>query len=103
MSGAQVALSLRPWSGRLGRRVVGLFIGVAASSPFSVPMSRAMRTLVALGVVNTGAGFWLFYTLIAEAAARRASVITYVMPAVAVFSLTCVREYGGRACDRSNR
>jgi len=34
--------------------------------------------------VNTGVAFWLIYTLIAAAGAARASVITYVMPAVAV-------------------
>ena len=43
-----------------------------------------MLGLAALGVVNTGIGFWLFYALIREAGAARASVITYVMPGVAV-------------------
>jgi drug/metabolite transporter (DMT)-like permease len=38
---------------------------------------------VALGAINTGIGFWLFYALTDRAGAGRASLITYVTPAVA--------------------
>jgi drug/metabolite transporter (DMT)-like permease len=55
-----------------------------ASVPSDMPSTDAVLGLAVLGVVNTGIGFWLFYALIREAGAARASVITYVMPAVAV-------------------
>jgi len=35
--------------------------------------------------IHTGAAYWLFYLLIDEAGAATASVITYVMPVVALF------------------
>jgi drug/metabolite transporter (DMT)-like permease len=38
-----------------------------------------------LGIVNTGVAYWLFYLLIDHAGAATASVITYVMPVVALF------------------
>ena len=38
----------------------------------------------ALGIINTGLAYWLFYLLIDEAGAATASVITYVMPVVAL-------------------
>jgi EamA-like transporter family len=41
--------------------------------------------VVTLGIVNTGIAYWLFYLLIDEAGAAVASVITYVMPVVALF------------------
>jgi drug/metabolite transporter (DMT)-like permease len=41
--------------------------------------------VVTLGIVNTGIAYWLFYLLIDEAGAAMASVITYVMPVVALF------------------
>jgi drug/metabolite transporter (DMT)-like permease len=40
--------------------------------------------LAALGIVNTGLAYWLFYLLIDEAGAATALVIPYVMPVVAV-------------------
>ena len=48
------------------------------------PTSRLLA-LAALGIVNTGVAYWLFYLLIDEAGAATASVITYMMPAVALF------------------
>jgi drug/metabolite transporter (DMT)-like permease len=41
--------------------------------------------LATLGIVSTGVAYWLFYLLIDEAGAATASVITYVMPVVALF------------------
>jgi drug/metabolite transporter (DMT)-like permease len=38
---------------------------------------------LALGLANTGIGFWLFYALIDRAGAGKASLITYVIPGVA--------------------
>jgi drug/metabolite transporter (DMT)-like permease len=44
----------------------------------------SVLALVALGIINTGLAYWLFYLLIDEAGAATASVITYVMPVVAL-------------------
>src|SRR5947209_19577039 len=62
------------------------FLGPAAASlPRQVPPVSGIVALVTLGIVNTGVAYWLFYLLIDEAGAATASVITYVMPAVALF------------------
>jgi drug/metabolite transporter (DMT)-like permease len=52
--------------------------------PPHVPPVSSMLALAALGIVNTGVAYWLFYLLIDEAGAATASVITYVMPVVAL-------------------
>ncbi|MGE5287917.1 MAG: DMT family transporter [Micromonosporaceae bacterium] len=56
----------------------------ALAWPRAVPSANVIASLVALGVVCTGAAFVLFFALIAEAGPARATVITYVNPAVAV-------------------
>src|ERR1700722_8412045 len=52
--------------------------------PSTVPSGRAIASIVALGVVCTALAFVLFFALISEAGPVRATVITYVNPAVAV-------------------
>jgi drug/metabolite transporter (DMT)-like permease len=52
--------------------------------PSSVPSGRAIASVVSLGIVCTALAFVLFFALIAEAGPVRATVITYVNPAVAV-------------------
>jgi drug/metabolite transporter (DMT)-like permease len=49
-----------------------------------VPGARPLLALLALGVVCTALAFVLFFHLIAEVGPLRATVITYVNPAVAV-------------------
>ena len=44
----------------------------------------SVLALAVLGIVTTGLAYWLFYLLIDEAGAATASVITYVMPVVAL-------------------
>jgi drug/metabolite transporter (DMT)-like permease len=62
------------------------FLGPAAVGlPRQVPPASSIVALVTLGIVNTGIAYWLFYLLIDEAGAATASVITYVMPVVALF------------------
>jgi drug/metabolite transporter (DMT)-like permease len=62
------------------------FLAPAATDlPRQVPPVSSVLALAALGLVNTGFGYWLFYLLIDEAGAATASVITYVMPVVALF------------------
>lgn len=56
----------------------------AADLPRRMPPAASLLALAALGIINTGVAYWLFYLLIDEAGAAAASVITYVMPAVAL-------------------
>jgi drug/metabolite transporter (DMT)-like permease len=58
---------------------------LAIDVPRQVPPAGSILALVTLGIVNTGVGYWLFYLLIDEAGAAVASVITYLMPVVALF------------------
>ena len=62
-----------------------IFLAPAALSlPNHAPPVSSILALAALGMVNTGLAYWLFYQLIDEAGAATASVITYVMPVVAL-------------------
>ena len=56
----------------------------AATWPDTVPSARVLAALAALAVVCTAVAFLLFFRLIAEVGPARATVITYVNPAVAV-------------------
>lgn len=56
----------------------------AVTWPASVPSAKVLLSLAGLAVVCTAIAFVLFFALIAEAGPARASVITYVNPAVAV-------------------
>jgi drug/metabolite transporter (DMT)-like permease len=56
----------------------------AVTWPSAVPAGKVLASLAGLAVVCTAAAFVLFFALIAEAGPARASVITYVNPAVAV-------------------
>jgi drug/metabolite transporter (DMT)-like permease len=53
--------------------------------PARMPGQAAVASLIALGLVCTALAYILYYSLIAEAGATRASIITYVNPAVAVW------------------
>ncbi|GAA2058571.1 DMT family transporter [Catenulispora yoronensis] len=62
-----------------------LYTPVAAFTlPAHLPKANAIAAAVALGLVCTAAAFLLFFALIAEAGPARASMITFVNPAVAV-------------------
>jgi drug/metabolite transporter (DMT)-like permease len=56
----------------------------AATWPHAMPSARVLAALAALAVVCTAAAFLLFFRLIAEVGPARATVITYVNPAVAL-------------------
>lgn len=56
----------------------------ALTLPHAVPPARVIASLAGLAVVCTALAFVLFFKLIAEAGPARATVITYVNPAVAV-------------------
>jgi drug/metabolite transporter (DMT)-like permease len=57
----------------------------AVNLPRHVPPAISILALAALGIINTGVAYWLFYLLIDQAGPATASVITYVMPVVALF------------------
>jgi drug/metabolite transporter (DMT)-like permease len=52
--------------------------------PSAVPSAKVLLSLAGLAVVCTALAFLLFFTLIAEVGPARASVITYINPAIAV-------------------
>ncbi len=56
----------------------------ALTFPQKMPSVQVLLSLAALGVVCTAAAFLVFFRLIAEVGPARATVITYVNPAVAV-------------------
>lgn len=55
-----------------------------AHLPSAVPAGRSLAAVAVLGVLCTAVAFVLFFHLIAEVGPLRATVITYVNPAVAV-------------------
>jgi drug/metabolite transporter (DMT)-like permease len=55
----------------------------AFTFPSETPSGRALASLAGLAVVCTALAFVLFFALIAEVGARRATIFTYVNPAVA--------------------
>jgi len=56
----------------------------ALTWPKTMPSVQVLGALAGLGVICTAAAFLLFFRLIAEVGPARATVITYVNPAVAV-------------------
>jgi drug/metabolite transporter (DMT)-like permease len=57
----------------------------AATAPTEVPGLRAVAALIALGALGTALAFVIFYKLIAETGAGRASLVAYLAPGVALF------------------
>jgi drug/metabolite transporter (DMT)-like permease len=55
-----------------------------AQLPAAMPSTQALAAIAILGSVCTAAGFIVYFALIAEVGAARATVITYVNPAVAL-------------------
>ena len=56
----------------------------ALTWPHTMPSAQVLLALAGLGVICTAVAFLLFFRLIAEVGPARATVITYVNPAVAV-------------------
>lgn len=61
-----------------------LAVPAALLAPHTVPSLTVILAVVVLGVACTGGAFVAYFTLIQEAGAARASVVTYINPAVAV-------------------
>ena len=55
-----------------------------ATAPASLPGTRATLAMLTLGVVGTALAFVIFYKLIAEVGAGRASLVSYLAPGVAL-------------------
>jgi drug/metabolite transporter (DMT)-like permease len=56
----------------------------ALTWPHKMPAANVLLSLAGLGVICTATAFLLFFRLIAEVGPARATVITYVNPAIAV-------------------
>jgi len=56
-----------------------------ATLPDALPGARAIASVVALGALGTALGFVIFYKLINEVGAGRASLVSYLAPGVALF------------------
>jgi len=56
-----------------------------ATLPDALPGARAVASVVVLGAVGTALGFVIFYKLINEVGAGRASLVSYLAPGVALF------------------
>jgi drug/metabolite transporter (DMT)-like permease len=56
-----------------------------ATMPSEAPGLRAIAAVVALGAIGTALAFVIFYKLIAEVGAGRASLVSYLAPGVALF------------------
>jgi drug/metabolite transporter (DMT)-like permease len=71
-----------------------VYVPIAAFSfPTQVPRASVVASIIALAVVCTALAFVLFFELIAEAGPVRATVITYINPAVvAVLGVTVLSE-----------
>ena len=55
-----------------------------AQAPSHVPSWKALASVAVLGVVGTAAAYLLFFTIIAGAGAAYASLVTYLVPPVAL-------------------
>ena len=56
----------------------------AVTWPSTVPSGKVLAALAGLAVICTALAFVIFFALIAEVGPARASVITYINPAIAV-------------------
>jgi len=68
----------------LGMTALVYVVPAALSWPHTVPSAKVIASLIALGAICTATAFIVFFALIAEVGPARATVITYVNPAVAV-------------------
>ena len=75
---------LGPVTASLLVAAVALLPAAVATFPDRMPPLAALWAIAILGVICTAAGLLVFFRLITEAGASRASVITYVNPLVAV-------------------
>jgi drug/metabolite transporter (DMT)-like permease len=75
--------SIGPLAASLLVAGVVLLIPAAAEIPSSLPSAKALISIAVLGIVCTAIAMLLMFYLVHHAGAARASVITYINPAVA--------------------
>ena len=68
----------------LGMAALVYVLPATLTWPHRLPPANVLASLLALGAICTAAAFVVFFQLIAEVGPARATVITYVNPAVAV-------------------
>jgi drug/metabolite transporter (DMT)-like permease len=91
---AAAALLYRRWLPGAPALGVSALMMVCSSAVFAVPAAvnlprhppsgASIMALVALGIVNTGLLSWVYFALVREAGAAVTSVITYVVPVIAL-------------------
>ena len=67
-----------------GMAALVYLVPAIVTRPHELPSAEVILSLLALGAICTAAAFVVFFALIAEVGPARATVITYVNPAVAV-------------------
>ena len=73
-----------------------LLVPAALTFPVSMPSARALASIAILGVVCTALAMLLMFYLVSHAGASRATVITYINPAVAaLLGVTLLHEHLG--------
>ncbi len=70
------------WSVTWG--AVVLLIGTVGAWPHHIPSGSVVIATVVLGIVGTGIGMLAYYELLAVAGAARASLVTYLLPPLAI-------------------
>ena len=80
--------SFPPLEVAIGQLGVGMLLALPfglAQLPSEAPPAKAVAAIVALGALSTGVAYLLYFTLIARAGASRAILVTYLVPAFALF------------------
>lgn len=67
----------------LGVATVALLPAAMLSAPVRMPSALALTSIAVLGLVCTALAMWLYFYLIAQAGAARATVVAYINPAIA--------------------
>jgi drug/metabolite transporter (DMT)-like permease len=73
-------------AGTVALNTVLMLPAAALTAPAALPSAAAIGAILVLGFACTAGGFVGYFSLIAEAGASRASVVTYVNPIVAVLA-----------------
>ena len=84
----QTVRSFPPLEVAIGQLGVGMLLALPfglAQLPSEAPPAKAVAAIVALGALSTGVAYLLYFTLIARAGASRAILVTYLVPAFALF------------------
>ena len=75
--------SLGPIAASLGISSVVLLLPAAATFPHRLPSAIALTSIAVLGFLCTAVAMFLMFYVVSHAGASRASIVTYVNPAVA--------------------